>query len=86
MLPGFFRCCGVGFCEGGKGGVVDELGEEIEGGLSRCGGGIVEVAPKALEGGGAYVFMELLEDEVGQKAEVLRRSEFAANRVFDGAT
>lgn len=46
----------------------------------------MEVAPKALEGGGAYVFMELLEDEVGQKTEVLRRSEFAADSLFDGAT
>ena len=83
---GFCCCCGVGFSEGSKGGVVDELGKEVEGGLSGCGGGVVKVAPEAFEGGGAYVFMELLEDEAGQEVEVLGRSEFAANRVFDGAT
>lgn len=72
--------------EGGKGGVVDELGEEVEGGLAGRGGDIVEVAPEALEGGWAYTLMELLEDEVGQKVEVLRRSEPSADCFFDGAT
>lgn len=76
----------MSLCEGSKGGVVDELGKEVEGGLAGRGGDIVKVAPEALEGGWAYTLMELLEDEVGQNAEVLRRSEFAADCFFDGAT
>ena len=76
----------MGVSEGLEGGVVDELGEEVEGGLAGSGGGVVEVAPDALEGGGADMQMELVEDAGGQEVEVLRCSELPADSLFDVAT